>query len=92
MMDDETIKLNQTDCDKCCGSGKVYDNGIHELVRHWRQKLGITAKTFAALTNIPYTSYCKFENGRTIFGESRLRNIIQHLWLKEPRQRPNSLR
>lgn len=72
----ETIKLHERPCDKCCGSGVVFDGGIHELIRHWRTSLGFPAKTLSALARIPYTSYCKFEKGRIVFGEARLRILV----------------
>ena len=71
-----TIQMHESPCDKCCGSGKVLDDGVYELVKHWRKRLGITAKTLSALARIPYTSYCKFENGSIHFSERRLRRLI----------------
>ena len=75
----ETIALNQTDCDKCCGTGFVFQRSVYELIGRWRSSLGIPAKTLAALAKIPYTSYCKFEKGTVVFSEARVRLLVQML-------------
>lgn len=79
-----TLQMHQKDCDKCCGTGIIHDAGIYELIKRWRQGIGISAKAFATLVGVPYTSYCKFENGRVVFSEARIRILIQMLTLKEP--------
>ncbi len=79
-----TLQMHQKDCDKCCGTGTIHDAGIYELIKRWRQGIGISAKAFATLVGVPYTSYCKFENGRVVFSEARIRILIQMLTLKEP--------
>jgi len=83
----ETLRMHELACDKCCGSGRVYDQRTHELIQFWRSSLGMPAKTLAALARIPYTSYCKFENGRLTFSEARLRLLIQMLtFIQDERQ------
>lgn len=82
-MNKPTIEMHERDCDKCCGSGKVLDAGVYELIRRWRKQMHLSGRTLAALSNIPYTRYCKFENGRTAFSEARLRIILQILAIKQ---------
>ncbi len=87
---ERTIELHQKDCDKCCGTGKIHDGGIRELIRRWRSSLDITAKTFAGLVKVPYESYCKFENGHVVFSEARIRILIQMLTIiQEDKQNEN---
>lgn len=76
---EKTLTLNEIECDKCCGTGRVYGNEIHFLIKRWRLSLEIPAKNLALIAKIPYTSYCKFENGRIVFGEARLRKLIEIL-------------
>lgn len=75
----ETLNYNRLTCDKCLGEGTVFDHGVYELIKRWRTSIGVPAKTLAAFAKIPYTSYCKFENGRVHFSEARLQILVYML-------------
>lgn len=76
-MNKERIAHYEHPCDKCCGSGVVFDQtAAHKLIKAWRESLNFPAKTLAGIARIPYTSYCKFENGRVTFSEARLRILV----------------
>jgi predicted transcriptional regulator len=79
----ETIEMNQTECSQCCGSGRVFQPDVDLMMKHWREKLGVTRKMVAALAKIPYTTYCKFENGSVTFGEARLRKLVELMRIVE---------
>lgn len=82
-----TLEMWELDCDKCCGTGKVLImEDINELISRERQYLGIPSKHIALVAKIPYSSYCKFENGHVRFSSNRVRKIIEILngWGKVP--------
>lgn len=84
---DNQVATHQIDCDKCCGSGKIFQCDVHSLIRQWRTALGMPRKTLAAFAKIPYTSYCKFEKGRLIFSEGRVRLLVSMLqFIEQERQ------
>lgn len=75
-----TLEMWERDCDKCCGTGKVLIvEDINKLISRERQYLGIPSKHIALVAKIPYSSYCKFENGRVRFSSNRVRKIIDIL-------------
>lgn len=72
----ETLDYNRKPCETCCGEGKVFDREVYQLIKRWRTSIGVPAKTLSAFAQIPYTSYCKFENGRVFFSEPRLQILV----------------
>ena len=75
-----TLEMWELDCDKCCGTGKILImENINELISRERQYLGIPSKHIALVAKIPYSSYCKFENGHVRFSSNRVRKIIEIL-------------
>lgn len=75
-----TLEMWALDCDKCNGTGHILRmDGINELISRERQYLGIPSKTIALIAKIPYTRYCKFENGNTRFSNDRVNKIIEIL-------------
>lgn len=79
MINKATTDLWEIDCDKCEGHGKLFTEGIWELIKRERIARGITAKNIALVARIPYTRYCKFENGQTRLSNARIRKIIEIL-------------
>lgn len=78
-MNDKTIELNKTVCDKCAGDGKNFAPGSHEFFKRWRKNLGVSQRTVAALLKADVALFSKFENGREVFSEKRQRKLAQIL-------------
>lgn len=77
MIDKHTLDLWKIDCDKCEGHGKLFTEGIWELIKREREARGIKAKQVALVARIPYTRYCKFENGYTRLSNIRINKLIE---------------
>lgn len=78
-MTKETLKFHEIECDKCAGTGRNYQPSVSELLKRWRQSLGVTQKQIAIVCRFSIPEYSKFENGHLALGQGRIRKIIEVL-------------
>ncbi|MDQ3748028.1 MAG: helix-turn-helix domain-containing protein [Acidobacteriota bacterium] len=74
-----SLTAHETECDKCDGTGRKYQQSVGELLKRWRESLGISQTTLGGACRVSKAEISKFENGRIALGQTRIRKIIRVL-------------